>query len=167
MPRWQKNTWAFQDPDSSLCSLCCVPKSLRARLKDGGPGAIFTVRPLWVYDVSHDVIFCKNYVFADFQRSPLLFPVVENVLGQLYVQLAARREFKHWSVFLLLKTFHRLETDSARNNIHPNNKQEPEIQKNTPENKHNQHCQIAAYFLLRNFALFSSWRHYKFRHHAS
>jgi len=79
--------------------------------------------------VSHDARFCKNYVFADLQRSPLLFPVVENVLAQLYMQLVARREFKHWSVFLPLKTFHRLETDSARNNIHPNNKQEPEIQK--------------------------------------
>jgi len=45
------------------------------------------------------------------------------------MQIAARREFKHWSVFLLLKTFNRLETDSARNNIHPNNKQKPEIQK--------------------------------------
>jgi len=73
--------------------------------------------------------FVKNYVFADLQRSPLLFPVVENVLAQLYMQIAARREFKHWSVFLLLKTFNRLETDSARNNIHPNNKQKPEIQK--------------------------------------
>jgi len=38
----------------------------------------------------------------------LLFPVVENVLAQLHIQLAARREFKHWSVFLLLETFHKL-----------------------------------------------------------
>jgi len=29
------------------------------------------------------------------------------------------------------KIFHRLETDSARNNIEPNNKQKPELQKNT------------------------------------
>jgi len=25
----QKNTWAFQDPDSSPCSLCCVPLALQ------------------------------------------------------------------------------------------------------------------------------------------
>jgi len=32
------------------------------------------------------------------------------------------------------KIFHRLESDSARNNIHPNNKQKPEItNKNTGE----------------------------------
>jgi len=31
------------------------------------------------------------------------------------------------------KIFHKLESDSARNNIHPNNKQKPEIQTNTPE----------------------------------
>jgi len=30
---------------------------------------------------------CKNYVFADSQRSRLLFPVVENVLTQLHMQL--------------------------------------------------------------------------------
>ena len=29
MPRRQKNTWAFQDPDSSPCSLCCVPQTLQ------------------------------------------------------------------------------------------------------------------------------------------
>jgi len=29
MPRRQKNTWAFQDPDSSPCSLYCVPQTLQ------------------------------------------------------------------------------------------------------------------------------------------
>ena len=103
------------------------PACTHSRIKgQGGPGQFSLQGP---YDVSHDVIFCKNYVCADLQRSPLLFPVVENVLAQLYIQLAARRELKLWGVFLLLKTFRRLETDSARNNIHPNNKQKPEIQK--------------------------------------
>jgi len=27
MSRRQKNTWSFQDPDSSPCSLCCVPQT--------------------------------------------------------------------------------------------------------------------------------------------
>jgi len=31
------------------------------------------------YDVIHDVIFCKIYVFADSQRSRLLFLAAENV----------------------------------------------------------------------------------------
>jgi len=31
--------------------------------------------------------------------------------------------------FYYEKIFHRLESDSARNNIHPNNKQKPEIKK--------------------------------------
>jgi len=39
------------------------------------------------------VIVCKNYVFADSQRSRLLFVVVENVLTQLHIQFAARRYF--------------------------------------------------------------------------
>jgi len=29
MPWRQKNTWAFHDPDSSPCSLCCVPQILQ------------------------------------------------------------------------------------------------------------------------------------------
>jgi len=46
------------------------------------------------YDVIHNVIFCKSYVFAYSQRSRLFFPVVENVLTrQMHIQLAARREF--------------------------------------------------------------------------
>ena len=43
------------------------------------------------YDDFPDMIVCKNYVFADSQRSRLLFAVVENVLTQLHIQLAARR----------------------------------------------------------------------------
>jgi len=35
--------------------------------------------------------------------------------------------------FYLEKIFHRLESDSARNNIHPNNKQKPEITNKAPE----------------------------------
>jgi len=45
------------------------------------------------YDVTHDVIVCKSYVFADKQGSRLFFSVVENVLTQICIQLAARREF--------------------------------------------------------------------------
>ena len=29
LPRRQKSTWAFQDPCSSPCSLCCVPQTLQ------------------------------------------------------------------------------------------------------------------------------------------
>jgi len=29
MPRRRKSTWAFQDPDSSPCGLCCVPQTLQ------------------------------------------------------------------------------------------------------------------------------------------
>jgi len=29
------------------------------------------------YDVFHDIIVCKTYIFADSQRSRLLFPVVD------------------------------------------------------------------------------------------
>jgi len=36
--------------------------------------------------------FVKSYVFADSQGSCLFFPVVENVLTQMHIQLAARRE---------------------------------------------------------------------------
>jgi len=46
----------------------------RAGLKGRGAGAIFTGGP---YDVFHDVILCKIYVFADSQLSCLLFPAVD------------------------------------------------------------------------------------------
>ena len=40
--------------------------------------------------------------------------------------------YKHYSVFLLRKNISTLESDSARNSIHPNNKQKPKItNKNT------------------------------------
>jgi len=42
----------------------------------GGPGQLSLEGP---HDVSHDVIVCKIYVFADPQRSRLLFLVAENV----------------------------------------------------------------------------------------
>ena len=45
------------------------------------------------YDVIHDVIVCQSYVFADSQGSRLFFPGVENVLTQIHIQSAARREF--------------------------------------------------------------------------
>ena len=55
--------------------------------------------------------------------------------AQLYMELAARREFMIQTLQCILnkkKYFHRLESDSARNNIHPNIKQKPEItNKNT------------------------------------
>ena len=41
------------------------------------------------YDVVHDVIVCKNYVFADSQRSRFLFPVVDYVPVLLTRLLAA------------------------------------------------------------------------------
>jgi len=63
----------------------------------------------------------------------LFFPVVENVLTQIYIQLAARREFINTRVYFYYEQiFHSLESDWVRNNIHPNNKQKPEItNKNT------------------------------------
>ena len=64
----------------------------RAGLKGRGPGAILLEGP---YDVIHGVIVCKSYVFADWQGSRF-FPVVENVLTQTHIQLAARREFVIW-----------------------------------------------------------------------
>jgi len=53
------------------------------------------------YYVIHDVIVCKSYVFADSQGFRLFFPVVENVVTQMHMQLAGRS--KYWSVFLLRK----------------------------------------------------------------
>ena len=80
-------------------------------------------------DVIRDVIVCKTYVFADSQGSRLNFPVVENVVTQMHIQLAARREFmiKILECIFTLKILRRLESGSARNNIHQNNKQKPEI----------------------------------------
>ena len=68
--------------------------------------------------------------------SVCFFPVVENVLTQIHIQFAPRREFVIWTlgcIFIKKKDFtdHR-QSDSVRNNIHPNNKQKPEItNKNT------------------------------------
>ena len=63
----------------------------RAGLKGrGARGNFFLEGP---YDVIHDVIVCKSYVFADLQGSRLFFPLVENVLTQMHIQSAARREF--------------------------------------------------------------------------
>jgi len=56
----------------------------------GGPGKFLLEGP---YDEYHDVIVFTSYVFADSQGSRLFFPVVENVLTQINIQLAARREF--------------------------------------------------------------------------
>jgi len=39
------------------------------------------------YDVIHDIILCKSYIFADSQGSRLFFPKVENVLTQMHIQL--------------------------------------------------------------------------------
>jgi len=44
---------------------------------------------------------CKSYVFADSQGCRLFFPIIENVLTQMHMQLAARS--KYWSIFLLRK----------------------------------------------------------------
>jgi len=59
--------------------------------------------------------FVKSYVFADSHGSRLFFPVVENVLTQTHIQLAARREFMIRileCIFSKKKYFHRLESDS-------------------------------------------------------
>jgi len=56
----------------------------------GGPGQFLVEGP---YDVIHDVIVCKSYVFTDSQGSRLFFLLVENVLTQMHKQSAARREF--------------------------------------------------------------------------
>jgi len=44
-------------------------------------------------DVIHVVIVCRSYVFADSQSSRLFFPVVENLLSQMHIQLAARSKY--------------------------------------------------------------------------
>jgi len=41
-------------------------------------------------------LFVKSYVFADSQGSRLFFPVVENVLTQMHIQLTVRTEFMIW-----------------------------------------------------------------------
>jgi len=61
--------------------------------------------------------------------------------AQLHIQLAARREFMIEILQCILnknKYFHRLESASSRNNIHPNNKQKSEI---TNENTRKTTCQ--------------------------
>jgi len=64
----------------------CNLQADRAGLKGRGPGESFTRGP---YDVFHDVIVCKIYVFADSQRSRLLFPVGDYVPAVLTRLLAA------------------------------------------------------------------------------
>jgi len=60
--------------------------SRQSRIKgQGGSGQFLMMGP---YDVIHDVIVCKSYVFAYSQGSRLFFPVVENVLTQMRIQLA-------------------------------------------------------------------------------
>jgi len=54
----------------------------------GGPWQFSLSGP---YDVFPYMIVCKKYVFADSQRSRLFFVVVENVLTQLQIHLAATR----------------------------------------------------------------------------
>jgi len=60
--------------------------SPRAGLKGKGARAIFPGGALWH---NHDVIACKIYIFADSQRSRLLFPVVDYVPAVLTRLLAA------------------------------------------------------------------------------
>jgi len=57
----------------------------RAGLKGKGGRGNFYRSP---YDVIHEVIVCKSYVFAYWQGSRF-FPVDENVLNQMHIQLAA------------------------------------------------------------------------------
>ena len=69
----------------------------------GGPGQFLLEGP---YDVIHDVIVCKSYIFADSQGSRLFFPLVENVLTQMHIHSPLREEnlwYEYWSVFLLRK----------------------------------------------------------------
>jgi len=63
---------------SSEVTLCA-----RAGLKGRGQGQFLLEDP---YDVTHDVIVCKSYVFADSQGSRLFFLGVENVLTQIHIQ---------------------------------------------------------------------------------
>jgi len=60
------------------------------RVELNGRGAV-ALPLLGPYDVFPDEIVCENYVFADSQRSPFLFVIVEDVLTQLHIHLAARR----------------------------------------------------------------------------
>jgi len=47
------------------------------------------------YDIFHDIIICKIYVFADSQRSRLLFPVADYVPAVITRLLAARNGVKN------------------------------------------------------------------------
>ena len=50
------------------------------------------------------------------------------------VSCEKRGYYRNTTVYLTKKKYsHRLESDSARNNIHPNNKQKPKITNKTPE----------------------------------
>jgi len=62
----------------------------RARLKNRGPGAIFTWGPLWRNSWRH---LLQTYVFGDSQGSCLFYPAVENMLTQIHIQLAARSKY--------------------------------------------------------------------------
>ena len=50
-------------------------------------------KKVYYFENRHNVFVCKNYVSDDSQLSCLLFPVVENMLTQVHIQLAAKREF--------------------------------------------------------------------------
>ena len=73
-----------------FCPLRCFKVRAEPNWMVEGPWQFSLSGP---HDEFPDVIVCKNYVFADSQRSRLLFVVVENVLTQLHIQFAARRYF--------------------------------------------------------------------------
>jgi len=56
----------------------------QSRIKgQGGPGQLLLEGP---YDVIHDFIVCKSYVFAHSQGTRLFYPVAENVLTQMHIK---------------------------------------------------------------------------------
>ena len=70
---------------------------MQSRIKGyGGPGQFSLEGP---YDVFHDVIVCKIYVFADSQRSRSLFPEVNcvpAVLTRLLVVFDCKPHEMQW-----------------------------------------------------------------------
>jgi len=73
---------------------------MQSRIKGyGGPGQFSLEGP---YDVFHDVIVCKIYVFADSQRSRLLCPVVDYVLTAVLTRLLAAFDCKPHEMLLII-----------------------------------------------------------------
>jgi len=77
------------------------------------------------YDVIHDVIVCKSYVFVDSQGTRLFFSCSQDSAYSNSHTVSCEKiicDMNTRVYFYYEKKFHRLSGDSARNNIDPNNK---------------------------------------------